>query len=125
MKLKQIKKEYLIIVITIILLILFHKNIIRFGYESQVNQTCLEEKQKLFEEFNVGEILIRFENFVSEEKAKEILESYGLTQESFNNHLSKVIVPKGTEAKWTCILLEKESENVVRIYPKYELVYHD
>ncbi len=115
---KLVENKYIIKVsiITIFILIglVFSKDIIRFWYELGADPSCVSEKQKTESGYIPAQLVLTLKGNVTTSQAKEFIESRGLSfyEGYYNNRL---VVPKGSELKWMCIL-QNETSFVDKVY---------
>ena len=109
-RINNVRKEYLIVIVLALILVsvvIFNKAIIRTWYELTVDMECVEEKTRI-EGHNYfhGYVLVTFNEDISEDEAKNLINQYGLTLDF--NTISRVYVEYGSEIKWLCILERSE-----------------
>ncbi len=114
-----------ILIVVIIVGLVFPKDIVRLWYEIRVDSNCVASNNKEADNIIKTRLDIIFRDNVTETQAKLFIESRGLLYGEFvyltifgGKWSSLVVVPKGSEIKWACIL-QNETTIIDKVHFDY------
>lgn len=133
MEIKDVRKEYLVAIIVIVVagafLILFRTDLTRFWYEFRLGDRCGNEDD-FGAKYEEGFVVVVLNGTLKEREVLNLVESYGLSLQQLSKtsydsreaYEAMVIVTKGRERLWMCVLTEFGPDTVVWVHPVGRLV---
>jgi hypothetical protein len=118
-----------LVVVIVVIVFVSKSHVARAWYEIQFLGKC-ENEGDFGVKYEEGFIVVVLNGTLKETEALNLVESYGLSLQklsktSYNSceaYEALVIVPKGRERLWMCVLTELESNTVIWAHPIGRLV---